>query len=59
VRIDKLQVLTNCLTYKIYEHTDECETYEEATGLVADVLIKTPNEVFAQHLLATTKQQPG
>jgi len=51
MKIDKLQVLTNFLSFKIYEHIDECETYDEAVGVL--------DEVFASHLLATTKHQPG
>jgi len=27
-RLDKLQVLTNFLSYKLYEYIDECETYD-------------------------------
>jgi len=56
VEIDKLQVPTNFLSNKIYEQIDECETYDQAVGVLDDLFIKTPNEVFARHWLATTKQ---
>ena len=50
VRIEKLQLPRSVLSCKIYEHTDECETYEEAVGDLEDVFSKTPDKVFARHL---------
>ena len=57
--VDRLQVLTNFLSFHIFEYIDECETYEAAIQKLDSVLMKTPNEVFARHLLATAKQKPG
>ena len=57
--IDKLQVLTNFLSFNLYEYIDECGTYEDAIKSLDGLFIKTPNEVFARYLLATTKQRPG
>ena len=58
-RVDRLQVLTNFLSFNIFEYIDECETCEAAIQKLDIVLMKTPNEVFARHLLATAKQKPG
>ena len=43
----------------VYEIISECPNYESAIQVLQSVYIKPPNEVYAQHLLATLKQQPG
>ena len=52
-------MLTNFLSFHVFEYIDESETYEAAIQKLDNVLMKTANEVFARHLLATAKQKPG
>jgi len=52
-------VLTNFLSFHIFEYINECETYEAAIQKLDSVLMKMLNKVFACHLLATAKQKPG
>ena len=54
-----MKALTNCLSYTAYEYIDDCETYDAAIKTLESIFVKTPNEVFARHLLATCKQQSG
>jgi len=58
-RLDKLQVLTNFLSYKRYEYIDECETYNSAIIALDGIFTKTANEVFGRYRLATTRQKPS
>jgi len=43
-RVDRLQALTNFLSFNIFEYIDECEMYEAAIQKLDSVLMKTPNE---------------
>ena len=43
----------------MYDYIDECETYHDAVASLEALFVKKPNEVFARHLLATARQQPG
>ena len=55
--VDKLKALINCVSCNVFEFIEDCETYEAAIAKLKNVYVKTPNEVFARHLLVTTKQQ--
>ncbi|XP_064111373.1 uncharacterized protein LOC135218855 [Macrobrachium nipponense] len=37
----------------------ECADFESAITILERLFVKTPNEVFARHLLATRRQKPG
>ena len=43
----------------MYEYIEECTTYDTAIATLKNLYTKVPNEVFARHLLATAKQNPG
>ena len=43
----------------VYQLFCEAATYEEAITLLKTSYVKTPNEIFARHKLATRKQQIG
>ena len=58
-RVDWLQVLTNFLSFHIFDCIGGCETYEVAIQKLDSVLAKMLDEVFVCHLLATAKQKPG
>ena len=57
--IDKLKVLLNCVSHQVYDHVEESETYDEAIRVLKALYVKTPNKIFARHLLATAKQEVG
>ena len=56
---DRLKALVNCVSYQVYEYIEEATTYDTAIGTLRNLFSKAPNEVFARHLLATAKQEPG
>ena len=43
----------------MYEFVEGCEAYEAAINKLKSVYIKTPNVIFARHVLATRKQKQG
>ena len=57
--VDKLKVLVNYVTPRVYETISESSTYEDAIAVLKALYVKTPNEVYARHLLATRRQQEG
>ena len=57
--LNKLRVLANHVSPKVYDLISEVDTYEEAVAILKTLYVKTPNEILAQHSLATQKQQPG
>ena len=57
--VNKLNVLINYVSSEVYQLFYEATTYDEAINLLKSLYVKTPNEIFARHKLATRKQQPG
>ena len=57
--LNKLRVLINCVSPDVYELIGEAETYEEAINKLTTLYVKTPDEIFARHSLATRKQRTG
>ena len=55
----KLNVLINFVGLRVYEIISEIETYTEAMALLEETYVKPKNTIFARHLLATLKQEPG
>ena len=49
---NRLQLLINHISPDIYAFIDECLTYEQAIAVLKRLYVKTPNTVFARHLLA-------
>ncbi|XP_071836380.1 uncharacterized protein [Apostichopus japonicus] len=56
---NKLCILTNFVSPKVYESIADCTTYETAIKILGDLYVKPKNEIFARHLLATRRQEPG
>ena len=56
---EEVNKLINYVTSDVYQLFCEAETCEEAIALLKTLYIKTPNEIFARHKLATRKQQIG
>ena len=57
--LNKLGLLTNFVSPKIYQTISECVTYDSAISVLRSQYIKPKNEVFARHRLATCRQQVG
>lgn len=55
--LDKLSLLINFVSPKIYEAISECNTYEDAIKTLKSQYIKPTNEIFARYRLATRRQQ--
>ena len=56
---NRLKLLINHISPDIYTFIDECQTYDQAIRDLKKIYVKTPNTVFARHLLATRRQQDG
>ena len=56
---NKYRSLLSCVSSTVFEYIQECETFEAAIEKLEKIYVKTPNEIFARHLLATRKQKPG
>ena len=57
--VDKLKILNNFISYQILKYLSECNTYDSAVETLNNFYIKPPNTIFAQHYLATHRQQPA
>ena len=57
--LNKLNLLTNFVSSRIYEAISDCTSYESAIDTLKTLYVKQTNEVFARHRLATRCQQPG
>ena len=57
--VNRRGLLVNFLTPSVYQYIEDCETYEAAVAELKRVYVKTKNNVFARHLLATRRQLPG
>jgi len=47
------------LSFTVYEHVDECQTYCDAVYIPDSLFTERMNEIFDGNLLMTAKQQPG
>jgi RNase H-like domain found in reverse transcriptase/Integrase core domain/Reverse transcriptase (RNA-dependent DNA polymerase)/Aspartyl protease len=57
--LNKLSVLTNYVSPKIYGNIADCTTYDAAIDALKALYVKPPNEIFARHCLATRRQKAG
>ena len=55
----KLSILINFVSARIYEYISDIDTFEEAIEILEKTYVKPKNEVFARHVLSTTKQEPN
>ena len=56
---DKLSILVNFVSPNVYEIIAECNDYASAIKTLKETYEKPVNEIFARHLLATCRQEPG
>ena len=57
--VNRRGLLVNFLAPSVYQYIEDCETHEAAVADLKRVYVKTKNNVFARHLLATRRQLPG
>jgi len=56
---DKHALLINFLSAEVYNYVSATSNYTDAIEALKEVYVKPKNEIFARHLLATRKQEPG
>ena len=54
---DKHLSLINLISSDVYEYVEDCTDYDSVKNTLEKFYVKSPNEVFARHLLATRRQQ--
>lgn len=57
--VNKLDLLTNYVAPRVYDYITDYETYEKAEAALTALYVKPKSEIFARHVLATRKQEPG
>ena len=57
--LDRLRVLTNFVSPRIYGSIADCTTFDDAIQTLKALYTKPSNEIFARHLLATRWQKSG
>ena len=49
---NKFRTLIKFVSYHVYDYIEDCADYNAAIEALTHLCIKTPNEIFARHLLA-------
>ena len=57
--LNKLEVLVQLVSHKVYEIFEESTTFDEAVQTLKEHFIKKQNVLFARHSLITRKQKEG
>ena len=57
--LDRLAILTNLVTPRVYESIAHCKTFDEAVATLKGLYVKPTNEVYARHILSCRKQRVG
>lgn len=57
--VNKVTVLTNFVSSKIFDCISECATYDEAILILKGLYLKPTNEIYTRHKLATRHQALG
>ena len=56
---NEYRTLVNYVSHNVYEYIKDCKDYKSAISVLEQLFVKTPNEIFARHLLATRRQKSG
>ena len=56
---DRFRSIVNFISAEVFDHDEECETYDAVIETLDRLYVKMRNNIFARHDLATRKQQPG
>ena len=59
IQYDKLQVLTNLISYKVYCHIAVINEYDTAIQTLQNLYVEPKNVIAARHKLRLCKQQAG
>ena len=49
---DKYRTIINLMTHNVFDYVEDCVHFDSVVKLLQNLYIKTPNEIFARHLLA-------
>ena len=55
----KLRILISLVDFKVFDFSEDCDTYEDAIDKLKNTYAKAPNIIFARRILATAQQKPG
>ena len=47
------------MTHNVFDYVEDCADFDSVMKTLQNLYIKTPNEIFARHLLANRRQQSG
>ena len=47
------------MTHNVFDYVEDCVDFDSVVKSLQNTYIKTPNEIFTQHLLANIRQQSG
>ena len=47
------------MTHNVLDYVEDCVDFDSVVKTLQNLYIKTPNEIFARHLLANRRQQSG
>ena len=56
---NKLDTLINYIAPSVYEYIADTTSYDAAVEILEKLYVRPKNEVYARHLLAGRRQQPG
>ena len=56
---DKYRSIINLMTHNVFDYLEDCVDFDSIVKTLQNLYIKTPNEIFACHLLANILQQSG
>ena len=57
--LNKLDILINYVSPNVYEYIADAASYDSAIKALEKLYLKPKNEVYARHMLASRRQQPG
>ncbi|XP_045615138.2 uncharacterized protein [Procambarus clarkii] len=57
--VNKLRLLINYVAPRVFNYVADCTTYDAAETSLTELFVKPKKEVFARHVLATRRQEPG
>ena len=56
---NKHRIITNLISANVYEHVEDCTDFQSVIDTLDNMFVKSPNVIFARHLLSTRRQQSG
>ena len=54
---NKHRIITNLISANVYEHIEDCTDFQSVIDTLDNLFVKSPNVIFARHLLSTRRQQ--